>query len=115
MEPIPQLAKPVGEAESMRGRKNIYVCDKCFGHVVTVDVDDGTTPFGMNCRATFACTGAMRSSMYRVFDQTMAAAFEWYRPTALQRLSPGEAEHVARGGLLIRPVTIRSAMVAETT
>jgi len=83
-------------------RKNIYVCKTCAGHIVTVDVDKGATPFMVDCQATPGCKGMMRSSFYRVFDQSMKAGFEWYRPTALQHLSTGERAHVDKGGLLLR-------------
>src|ERR1035437_4385935 len=32
-------------AAKSQGKRNIYTCDECFGHVVTVDVADGVTPF----------------------------------------------------------------------
>jgi hypothetical protein len=89
---------------SFAGKKNIYTCDRCFGHVVTVDLVEGTTPFTIVCRATKGCSGAMRSSMYRVFDQTMRPDFEWYRPgdAELDGLRPATADHVRMGGLLLR-------------
>ena len=46
----------------------------------------------------------MQSSMYRVFDQNMKPAYHWYKPAAPEwgSLSPGEYEHVRKGGLLLR-------------
>jgi len=32
-------------------RINVYVCRKCGGHTVTVDVDHGVTPFMIGCHA----------------------------------------------------------------
>lgn len=32
-------------------RINVYVCEKCHGHTVTVDVDEGVTPFMIGCHA----------------------------------------------------------------
>ncbi len=87
------------------GRLNIYTCRTCRGHVVTRDRDPGVTPFMMACRATTGCKGHMESSMYRVFDQDMQEQFEWYRPPAVQVLSDWEADHVRKGGLLLRPAT----------
>ncbi|KQW22131.1 hypothetical protein ASC80_01670 [Afipia sp. Root123D2] len=99
------MEKPKQEApEAFKGKKNIYVCDACHGHIVTIDVDAGVTPFMINCRAHPRCKGTMRSSMYRVFDQDMAASHEWYRPTPDDCLRPGEIEHVLKGGLLLRTV-----------
>jgi len=87
------------------GKKNIYTCEKCFGHIVTVDRDYGTTPFIISHSHTGSgCDGMMKSSMYRVFDQNMKAGFEWYKPPVVQILTDGERDHVDNGGLLMRPV-----------
>lgn len=95
------------EPKSLKGKKNIYVCRKCQGHIVTVDRDDGTTPFLVTCQATLHCDGTMQSSMYRVFDQSMRATHEWYKPTILEigQLSPAVTDHVMQGGLLLRLIS----------
>lgn len=88
------------------GRRNIYTCQTCRRHIVTVDLIDGTSPFLLGCRATPGCTGKMQSSMYRVFDQEMRATHEWYRPTGdeLAALTGWSADHVQQGGLMLREV-----------
>lgn len=91
----------VAAPEGFKDKKNIYTCDQCHGHIVTVDVDDGVTPFMISCYAHPRCKGTMRSSGYRVFDQTMAASHEWYRPAPVD-VKPAEVDHVLRGGLLLR-------------
>lgn len=89
-----------------KGARNIYTCDTCHNHIVTQDVDQGVTPFMIGCtNKAEACKGMMKSSMYRVFDQSMKAGWEWYRPHSVQLLSLAEREHVARGGLLMREAT----------
>lgn len=90
------------EAIGFKGKKNIYTCDKCEGHVVTVDVARGVTPFMIECKATHDCKGMMKSSMYRVFGQDMRADYEWYRPTAVEVVKPHLKQHVEMGGLLLR-------------
>lgn len=95
-------AAPKGEPEGFKGKKNIYTCEKCKGHIVTVDLERGVTPFMIGCKSTVNCKGMMQSSMYRVFDQEMRADHEWYKPTAVQSLSPWERDHVSQGGLLLR-------------
>jgi hypothetical protein len=92
-------------AAKSQGKRNIYTCDECFGHVVTVDVADGVTPFLIGCKVTPGCKGLMQSSMYRVFDKRMRADFEWYAPTKEQTvaLSAGLREHASKGGLVLRP------------
>jgi hypothetical protein len=89
-----------------KGKKNIYTCDKCKGHIVTVDVDRGVTPFMTNCKATLNCKGMMTSSMYRVFDQNMRADYEWYRPSAIKVLKPHIKQHVEQGCLLLRKASV---------
>lgn len=90
---------------SFQGMKNIYTCEVCHEHVVTVDRDGSVTPFLIGCQVTHGCAGKMKSSLYRVFDQSMKATFEWYRPSALEVLEPWEAQHVAKGGLLLRRIS----------
>jgi len=107
-EPRPEPAYPVG-------RLNIYVCETCRGHIVTRDRDAGVTPFMVGCRATPGCDGMMKSSMYRVFDQSMAESHEWYRPdSGPEGLSPGLRAHVEQGGLLLRPVAANAPQRKES-
>lgn len=88
------------------GVKNIYVCQNCRRHIVTRDVDDGTTPFMISCQATVACPGRMQSSMYHVFDpeNLLQHSHEWYRPSTVEIVKPHLADHVKHGGLLLRSV-----------
>ena len=45
-------------------RLNKYLCQECWGEIVTVDRVDGTTPFAIDCRVTPGCAGLMYSSFY---------------------------------------------------
>lgn len=95
-----------------KGDINVYVCEKCRARVVTVDAEDGVTPFMISCKATKGCKGMMFSSGYRV-DQTLKPQFEWYRPSIDQY--PEEAReymrhHIDNGGLDIRPYQRRGFM-----
>jgi hypothetical protein len=90
-------------------RLNAYTCSTCGGKTVTIDIDDGVTPFMLNCRASGkasgGCPGTAQSAMYRVNPATIGEpAWEWYKPTeaATRKLSAGMQEHVRSGGLLIR-------------
>jgi len=73
---------------------------------ITVDTDEGTTPFMIGCKATPGCDGTAQSMFYRLPHelQQRAATHEWYRPTATEakRLKNGTKEHVRLGGLLLR-------------
>ncbi|MDO8476746.1 MAG: hypothetical protein Q7W02_11280 [Candidatus Rokubacteria bacterium] len=37
---------------SVAGKVNVYVCPKCGRGTVTIDRDEGTTPFLLRCRAS---------------------------------------------------------------
>lgn len=95
--------KDAPDTPEPRRTLNIYTCESCGFHIVTKDVDVGTTPFMIPCEA-LACEGRMLSSMYAVFDQNMRPGYHWYKPAAPEwgALSPGELEHVRKGGLLLR-------------
>jgi hypothetical protein len=94
-----------------KGKKNIYMCPTCGRGVVTVDVDDGTTPFAIPCDAP-SCGGTATSFFYRAPQEMLDGvqpAFEWYRPSAVELAgkSAGTKDHVERGGLLMRPLAKR--------
>lgn len=94
------MTNPAGTG--FKGKLNIYVCEKCKGHIVTKDIDEGTTPFMVGCKATLNCDGKMLSSFYRVYDQTMRHSYEWYAPSVLEKLTPAEIDHVKHFKLLMR-------------
>lgn len=98
---LPENEQP---REGFKGKKNIYVCEKCFGHIVTVDLAEGVTPFMVGCKANDGCDGMMQSSFYRVYDQRIRPSYEWYRPNSLDGLKRGVHEHVENGGLLLREI-----------
>ncbi|CRK59051.1 hypothetical protein [Alloactinosynnema sp. L-07] len=83
-----------------KGAINAYLCPN--GHATwTRNRDEGTTPAFIPCPAF--CGADARSAWYRVpQDSDAHCAHEWYRPTDLTTLTPGERDHVDRGGLLLR-------------
>ena len=88
------------------GKKNRYTCELCESILVSVDIDDGTTPFMIEC---WNCDVAdMTSEMY-MCPQDLIVTHEWYAPDRKERrkLSPSEKNHVEKGGLLMRPLTKR--------
>ena len=91
------------------GMKNRYVCQTCGKGVITVNVDDGTTPFMILCKATKGCRGMMYSSFYNV-PQELPARFEWFKPASLKGYSPEMQEHIRKGGLDLRErhITMRA-------
>lgn len=91
---------------NLKGMKNRYTCQKCGFSFVTVDRDEGTTPFMTVCRAPTACDGFAQSEFYRI-DQTLEPVFEWYIPgqAEVRKIrDPHMRHHVDMGGLLLRPV-----------
>ena len=113
--PVEQAAVAAG----FKDRKNIYVCQKCGGCTVTIDKDDGTTPFMIRCRAkdhhihgamlVEGCKGTAYSVCYNlnaVIGSTyMEPEYEWYRPgnDELRKITHAATlQHVSMGGLLLR-------------
>ena len=84
------------------GKKNMYTCGDCGNFIVTVDVDKGTTPFMTMCTAD-GCSAMMQSSFYRI-NQDLNPSHEWYLETDVEGLSEAVKQHVAMGGLLLRPI-----------
>jgi hypothetical protein len=105
--------------DSLVGRKNGYSCQSCPARFVTIDVDEGVTPF-MVSHAKFElgtlCTGMCHSHFYKI-PQDLEPTHEWYlldMPTARKRYrrEPAMVDHIERGGLLLRarpgaPRTVR--------
>lgn len=87
-----------------KGMKNEYAC--AAGHVtVTVDRDDGVTPFTIACPKCDAPGTRAQSRFYRV-DQSQEPEYEWYRPESweLRGESRELRQHVKSGGLVLRKV-----------
>jgi hypothetical protein len=84
-----------------QGRKNLYHCNKCNRIIVTIDIDEGTTPFMLSCYATKGCRGLMYSQMYQC-DQRLPHTHEWYKPESLDGYDPWTVEHIEKGGLVLR-------------
>lgn len=94
-------------------RENFYMCSECKKPTVTVDVDDGVTPFTITCKTTEGCTGLAYSAMYPKTERppnVPAPAWEWYKPTEAEvkesdKEYPGSYDHWKQGGLFLRPRT----------
>lgn len=92
----------------LRGRENkinAYVCDDCGFMTVTIDKDEGTTPFLIGCEAK-GCSGVARSGFYAV-PQDLTPQFEWRKPTKAEYYQlpvSTRREHVDRGGLMMYPI-----------
>ena len=91
-------------------RLNRYTCQSCRGSIVTVDRDEGTTPFMLLCRATKGCHGHMYSSFYRV-DGAPAPQYEWRKatPAEYSASDPAMRQHFDMGGLDIHPLSLEDS------
>lgn len=89
---------------SLKNQLNRYICQKCGGSVITIDRDEGVTPFMILCRATVGCRGHMYSSFYRGVEGE--PTFEWRKPTPTEYAAYSLAmrQHVDQGGLDIHPI-----------
>lgn len=93
---------------SYNGQKNVYTCPA--GHkTVTIDLDEGTTPFILRCQhrindGKHACNEMARSSFYNVTpeEDQLPVTFEWYKPASPKDVSKDLREHVQKGGLVLR-------------
>lgn len=80
---------------------NMYTCRFCGKQIITIDREDGVTPFMIPCQVRPMCPGNMMSHMYQV-DQTLIPTHEWYQPTG--KVSRKYRQHVEMGGLLLRRI-----------
>lgn len=105
----------------MKGEENVYTCQKCGCFTVTIDTDEGVTPFMLDCRASGRegdCDGMAESAFYPKGPRPAhipAPSWEWYKVERWEvigehrvetreyhNLDPGLKDHVDKGGLLIR-------------
>lgn len=85
--------------------KNKYTCESCKGTIITIDLDVGTTPSMLACRARGDCKGVMWSSFYSPSSVGDAEpTHEWYIPVREERRSGNKAyrDYYKKGGLALR-------------
>jgi hypothetical protein len=86
---------------------NCYICDTCGKSIVTVEYDDGVTPFFLGCNRVSLfgdCNGLCRASMYSNPQNLIPTAL-WYRKKDDEPMNPGERQHHENGGLFFRELT----------
>lgn len=90
---------------SFQGKKNVYICEKCGHGFVSIDLDEGVTPFMTGC-LRIGCDGWAASTFYRLDPllKDSPPALEWYRPVSpeIEQLKPAARFHVEKGGLISR-------------
>ncbi len=116
-----EQAKAVGElmhaeGNTAEGQINVYACTPplmpgtnvksgCGYSIITIDRAAGVTPMFTRCGH---CGGVASSRMYKV-GAGLEPTHEWFRPASEAELPKGYtiesvAQHLANGGLLLRPV-----------
>jgi len=98
-------------------RRNAYYCKACKRVTITVDINEGVTPMFILCPH---CNCSATSFMYQLpgaLHLGVEADYEWYKPNETETLilSKGEAEHVFKGGLLMRKRTKAQPIYKELT
>jgi hypothetical protein len=98
-------------------KRNAYYCKACKRVTITVDVNEGVTPMFILCPH---CNCSATSFMYQLpgaLHLGVEADYEWYKPDAKETLmlSKAEAEHVFKGGLLMRKRTKAQPIYKELT
>lgn len=102
---------------------NGWYCSNCGQVTVVVHVDAGVTPMFLACRATPGCAGVGQSLGYphdTPSNEVLATvAHEWAVPSrsqmkAWKRAGDPMYDHVARGGLVLRPLTDEGRRVLDT-
>ncbi len=89
---------------------NAYVCKECKGLTVTIEKVEGITPMFLGCRASgkeYDCNSMAVSMMYppaSIVIKLPKPKWEWYKPDSLKRLDVETADHVQKGGLLLRKI-----------
>lgn len=118
----PEILRFIAERHREAGRLNAWTCEVCGTPFIAYDKHPGVTPF-MVAHQTFdpdsECRGSCASGFYTeaaVHAAARALAYhghpqyepshEWYRPNrdAFKRESAGMRQHLAQGGLALRPV-----------
>lgn len=91
---------------SFKGKKKRYYCDRCGREFITIDRDEGTTPFITSCQNEDPCTGSAYSQLYRI-DQSLTPTHEWYRATddEAMKMKLHSREHHGMGGLFLRKIS----------
>jgi hypothetical protein len=77
---------------SFQGKKNVYTCNACGSKIVTIDRDEGVTPFAMECKAD--CGGDMLSGFYRALPSDGEPECEWAHS---ERLAAGASQEGGAG------------------
>lgn len=90
-----------------KGSINVYTCKKCGHQTITIDREEGVTPFIIGCDS---CKGESYSSFYRC-SQGLTPTHEWFKPTIEElkilyegRMLDGMIDHVEQGGLDLRKI-----------
>lgn len=93
---------------TLQFKKNKYTCNRCDHVIITIDLDEGTTPSMLSCKnSSVDCNGSMWSSFYSPASVGDAEpTYEWYRPNREERRRGNGAsrQYYKQGGLALRKI-----------
>lgn len=99
---------------NLKGKRNRYTCEHCSQSIVTIDRDEGVTPYCLLCKVTPYCKGFMQSAMYRgIWEEP---THEWRKPTPEEYATLHESVklHVDMGGLCLHRIETIQAKIEDT-
>ena len=88
------------------GAVNNYECKHCNYLTVTLNMNVGTTPFGIKCPR---CGGYDSYSTFYRLKACSHVTHVWYRPDKeemeeLEKKTPGWRDHILNGGLILKRI-----------
>jgi hypothetical protein len=102
---------------STKNLLNEYICQRCRKKIVTVEIDEGTTPFMIRCqfckeqeiKIQPEVRPLMQSRFYQV-NQNQIPEYEWFKPHKEKDykqyvIDKAHEQHYNLGGLFLRPAS----------
>ena len=90
------------------GKRNAYTCGSCRSFIITLDRDEGATPFLIPCVVQRNCSGIMQSALYRglLVNGEEEVTHEWRKATTVdyRAANTGLKAHYDQGGLALHSV-----------
>lgn len=86
---------------------NCYICDTCGKAIVTIEYDEGVTPFMLGCNRVSPfgdCNGMCKSSFYSN-PQNLIPTSIWYRKKDDEPMTTAQRKYHENGGLCFRELT----------
>jgi hypothetical protein len=86
------------ESKAPKGRISVYTCGAEDHKLVTIEREEGVTPFVIPCQE---CNSEM---LHRHDDENAIPTHEWFKPRS-GKFDKATYEHIQKGGLILRKIT----------